>query len=221
MSNAAPTSKFSFYNVGIPAGALLLAGLSLFYSMKSDGTTTASPSSLPVSSLVAQPIRPELGLADRSTNEIAPQRNVRRPAFRPNTGETAPDLMRLHQRIADARGRQAENERLMAEIDRQHQAESIDASWSAQAETAVLSTSINPLMSQSGLKPQDFDTDCRSSTCRISAKFTQSTDAESWATMMVTEMAGTMSQARMAIKQLPDGSSEVRIYGVRQGIPHG
>jgi hypothetical protein len=72
-------------------------------------------------------------------------------------------------------------------------------------------------MSQSGLKPQDFDTDCRSSTCRISARFAESPDAESWATMMVTEMAGTISQARMAVTQLPDGSSEVRIYGARQG----
>lgn len=221
MSNAASTSKFSFYRVGIPAGVLILSGLSFFYSMRSDGNASASPANLPVSNLVAQPTRAELESADRSANAIDPQRNVRAPAFRPTTEETAPALMRLHQRIADARSHQAESKRLMAEIDRQHNVESIDAAWSAQAETAVLSTSINPLMSQSGLKPQDFDTDCRSSTCRISAKFAQSADAESWAMMMVTEMAGTISQARMAVTQMPDGSSEVRIYGARKDPSRG
>jgi hypothetical protein len=125
-------------------------------------------------------------------------------------------LTKLHKNTADIRAEQANRDRLVAELDRQHKAESIDTAWSAQSETAILSTSIDPLMSQSGLMPKDLSADCRSSTCRISARFAESTDAQSWATMMVTQMAGTMSQARMAVMQLPDGSSEVRIYGARK-----
>jgi hypothetical protein len=220
MSNAAATSKFSFYQAVIPAGILILSGLSLAYSLQAGGTNASNAVASPEPVAIAQSPYPE-PIANRQAEVIAARSNTRSPAFNSSAGETAPDLMRLHKRIADARAEQADSVRLMAEIDRLHKAEPVDAAWSAQSETAVLSTTTQPLLAQSGLKPQDLATDCRSSTCRISARFAQSTDAESWAQMMVTEMAGTMSQARMAVVQLPDGSSEVHIYGVRKGAPRG
>jgi hypothetical protein len=220
MASIATASKFSFTKVVIPAGVLILSGLSLFYSLGA-GEGTSSTTALPPDSYAKeQPHAADQSGAVAQTRAVVSHLETR-PAYRPVPGLTAPSLMSLHKRFADASARQAEDVRLMAEIDHLHQAEPIDAAWSAQAETAVLTTTTQPLMAQSGLKPQDFDTDCHSKTCKISARFAESTDAQSWATMMVTELAGTMSQARVAVTQLPDGSSEVRIYGSRKEAGRG
>jgi len=220
MSSVAATSKFSFTKVVIPAGVLILSGLSLFYSLgasESASKEAPAPDSLTIQE--APTVAPSSAPVAQASG--IPNRLEARPAYRPVAGLTAPSLMSLHKRFAEASARQAEDARLMAEIEHLHQAEPIDAGWSAQAETAVLSTTTDTLMAQSGLKPQDFDTDCHSKTCKISARFKESTDAQSWATMMVTELAGTMSQARVAVTQLPDGSSEVRIYGSRKEAGRG
>lgn len=220
MSSTATTSKFSFSKVVIPAGILILSGLSLVYSLRA-GTAPSNTASSSRTAMAQPQYADPQPTANNQVQGIAARLAARSPAYRPNADETAPDLMRLHKHIADTRAGQADGVRLMAEIDRLHRAEPIDAAWSAQAETTVLSTTTQPLVVQSGLKPQDIATDCRSSTCRISARFAEPTDAQSWATMMITEMAGTMSQAKMAVVTLPDGSSEVRIYGARKGFPHG
>jgi len=220
MASVATASKFSFTQVVIPAGVLILSGLSLFYSLgagESASPKTASPPDSYAAEHSQTNVQPSLAAASAASAG----RPQLRPAYRPIPGQTAPSLMSLHKRLAESGARAADDARLMAEIDHLHQAEPIDASWSAQAETAVLSTTTEPMMAQSGLKPQDLDTDCHSRTCRISARFAESTDAQSWATMMVTELAGTMSQARVAVTQLPDGSSEVRIYGSRKDAGRG
>jgi len=214
MSTKTTNLKFSLFLAAIPA-TLVIAGLSLAYSSRSSdtvdkGSQQAAPSA--VSTSVA-----ELPPAQSPVLGLAANRGMR-PAFIPTGGETAPSLIQLHKNMANARTKQADRDRIMGELDRQHLAEPIDAQWSAQSESAVQSVSTQPVMLQSGLKPQGVSTDCRSTTCRISARFADSGDAESWASIMITEMSGTMLQAKTAVMPLPDGSSEVRIYGVRKQV---
>ncbi len=97
-----------------------------------------------------------------------------------------------------------------------HVAEPLDATWSARSEVDILAASIKPVMARGGLRPHDLATDCRSKTCRISASFDRSADARKWATMLVTQLGGTLSQVKMTVLPEPDGGSEVRIYGVRR-----
>jgi hypothetical protein len=214
MSNATTNLKFSLFLAAIPT-ALVIAGLSLAYSSRSSDTVDKGSQKLVTSS--APVAIAELPSAQSRVLSLAAHRGMR-PAFVPSGGETAPSLMQLHKNMANARAKQADRDRIMGELDRQHLAEPIDAQWSAQSESAVQSASTQPVMIQSGLKPQGVSTDCRSTTCRISARFADSSDAESWASILITQMSGTMLQAKTAVMPLPDGSSEVRIYGVRKQI---
>lgn len=226
MSTTATTSNFSFQKVALPAVIVLLSGLSLAYSF---GTGTdvgngkedqsRADSSAPV--VVAEAHAPESALASDNHSIALAARYAAHPPTNRQPADSAPALMLMHQNMANARGQKVDRDRMISELDRAHQAEPLDASWSALSEADILSASIEPVMMESGLQPKDIATDCRSSTCRISARFAESGDAQNWAGMLITQMGGTLSQVKMTVLPLPDGSSEVRIYGARKQSARG
>lgn len=110
----------------------------------------------------------------------------------------------------------AERDRQMAEFERSHRAEPVDAAWASQAQTNLDEIVVSEAIVASGIKPAEYAADCRSATCRISAEFKSSGDAEDWGTFFLASSGKTIRQAKMTILQNPDGTSEVRIYGARR-----
>lgn len=225
MSDATVHPKMPTLTISSLAAAAMLAGLGLVYWIQDGHHVVAggdNPANSASSPVIAQPrdlephsaVNPPLG-------GLAARTRVRHVAVNLLDAEVAPNLAQLHRNMAAPPETQAEHVRLVGELDGQHRAETVDAAWSAQSEIDILSASIQPVMTEAGLSAQDIAADCRSSTCRISARFAEAGDAQSWGNMLITQMAGSMSQARMAILPLPDGSSEIRIYGVRKDAPRG
>lgn len=221
MSSVATTSKFSIHQVALPAVIVLLSGLSLAYSFGAGGNVADGVESRPRADsvtpvAVAKKQAPELVAAPSSDDHGLAARYAARPPTSRQPSDSAPALMFLHRNMADARGQKVDRDRLIGELDLAHKGEPLDASWSASSEANILSASIEPVMVESGLQPKDVSADCRSNTCRISARFTESGDAQSWAGMLITQLGGTLSQVKMTVLPQPDGSSEVRIYGARK-----
>jgi len=225
MSSSLATSRFSFFQIALLAAVVILASLSLAYSIQGGekiGGGNQIVAKAPGSVAISQSPYPEPRLAI-NPHVGAPgfPVGIRPTRFNPTPSEIPLILAQMHKNIADIRAQHGDPVHQIAELDRSHAAESVDAKWAAQSEAEILSASIQPVMTDAGLKPQGIEADCRSSTCRVSARFADASDANSWATMLVTQMGGTLSQVKMAIARQPDGSSEVRIYGARNLSPGG
>lgn len=97
-----------------------------------------------------------------------------------------------------------------------HRKQPVDAAWKGEAETAMRGIQEGDALKGTGFEPQEFASDCRSSSCRISATFDSMVDAQDWATMFTTMTGSQFRSARYVTTRLPDGRTEVRIYGNRR-----
>lgn len=218
MSSAQARSKPTFYQVAMPATGILLAGLSLFYSLHGDGAATPLPASAP-SSIV------ETHVAESAPADTASYSRLSSFAARGNTlvsanaNAAAADpkalLAQLHATMRNPNAK-LDRDRMVVDLESQHKAEPVDPAWSAQSEVSLMSAAIQPVALQSELKPRDITTDCRSRTCRVSARFSNSGDASEWGGRVITQMGGTLAQVKMTVIPQPDGSSEIRMYGSRK-----
>ncbi len=109
-----------------------------------------------------------------------------------------------------------EHKRIVADFERKFNAEPVDAAWAGKAEPALTKLVSNDGMVVSGLDPADYRSDCRSDTCRISAKFKNQLDADAWASMYTTLTGETFHETRHMVIPQPDGTAELRIYGYRK-----
>jgi hypothetical protein len=71
-------------------------------------------------------------------------------------------------------------------------------------------------LARTGMSPEGVQTDCRSSTCRVTATFPDAQSAQDWATMYTAMTGSTFQSARFVTVPTPDGGIEVRIYGTRR-----
>jgi hypothetical protein len=117
---------------------------------------------------------------------------------------------------ADRQKALAARDRQMAAFEQSHRAEPVDAAWASKAKADLDAIVTSEAIVASGIKPADYSADCRSATCRISAEFKSSGDAEDWGTFYLASSGKTIRQAKMTIVQNPAGGSEVRIYGTRR-----
>lgn len=198
-----------------PAGLLLLTGFISVWAFRGANTETTPP---PISST------PSAESASVESDQIAPlaRRSAQASPRSARGVESAvfPDLAtgfaQLHQSMATSPVKAVERDRAVADLDSRHESESIDPVWSATSEQGLAAASVSPVMAQAGFNPQDVSSDCRSRTCRISARFDNSSEARHWADRLLTQMAGTLGQAKVAVLPQADGSFEVRVYGARK-----
>jgi hypothetical protein len=122
----------------------------------------------------------------------------------------------IHHGLKNTPMAQAERQRTVAALEDGHRAEPIDAAWSTRSEVAISRAAGTAVMEAAGFKPRDVTTDCRSRTCRLSARFNSSVDARDWAQRLLVQMGGTIAQAKVTVLPQGDGSFEVRVYGVRR-----
>jgi hypothetical protein len=217
MSTPNENTKSLVSRFAAPVGLLLFTGVLTAYSLRAGGDQTPSP-------VAAQAVIP----ADVSEPEVVPTHSLlaQKRAFARSRATSGTDsavfsdlpsgLAALHAGMGSTPVKSAERNRAVADLDSRHAAESIDPVWSASQEQNLAMASESQVMSQAGFAPQDVDTDCRSSSCRISAHFDNSADARDWAERLLTQMAGTIGQARVAVLPQPDGRFEVRVYGSRR-----
>ena len=122
----------------------------------------------------------------------------------------------LFAKPVDPAQQQKENDRALAEFERQHRAEPVDAAWAGKAEPTLAKILTNDGIVVSGLAPEDYRADCRSQTCRVSATFKTHGDAEDWGSMYITLTGDTFQQTKSMVIPKPDGTAELRIYGYRR-----
>lgn len=104
----------------------------------------------------------------------------------------------------------------MTAFEQSHRAEPVDKAWAAKAGAGLDAIVSSEAMQASGIKPAEYSADCRSTTCRVSARFKSSGDAEDWGTFYLASSGKTIRQAKMTVVQNPAGGAEVRIYGTRR-----
>lgn len=207
-----PVARFA-----APAGILLLTGIISAYAFRAANTEELSPPLADAQPAVTEPV----AAVDAGPPLLA-QGHVRTGARAAAGTDSAvfPDLAtgfaKLHAGMATSPVKVADRDRLIAELDNKHEAETIDPVWSATLEQSLETASQAQVMAQAGFNPKDVSTDCRSKSCRISARFDNSSEARDWADRLLTQMAGSIGQARVAVLPQADGSFEVRVYGVRR-----
>ena len=215
---SAPTADTRTSRLAAPVAFLLLSGVVTaygFFSARADEVRLDSPA--PVQTAVTEDVAPAPARSLLSGN-YAPRRGVRNAAAlsSPTFPDAATGLAALHASTASAPVQSAERDRVVAELDHRYTAEAIDPVWSATQEEGLAQASVSQVMTQAGFNPQDVSSECRSKTCRISARFESPGEARDWAERLVTQMAGSLGQARVAVLPQPDGRFEVRVYGARR-----
>ena len=109
-----------------------------------------------------------------------------------------------------------EYEQLASKLEEAHRKQPIDAAWKGVAETSMRNIQDGEALKTTGFTPQDFRSDCRSQSCRISATFDRGADAQDWATMFTTMTGAEFRSARYVTLPTADGKTEIRIYGNRR-----
>lgn len=92
-------------------------------------------------------------------------------------------------------------------------AEPLDSTWAADAQSRLMQATLSDIAVQSGVAPASIDARCRSKSCRIVARFGEGVDGAGWADHYILGATGMLSSAETLIELLPDGGSEVVIYG--------
>ena len=106
--------------------------------------------------------------------------------------------------------------RLASDLEKAHREQPVDAGWKGETETSLRAIQEGDSLKATGFTPQEFSSDCRSRSCRITATFDSIVDAQDWATMFTTMTGEDFRSARYVTVPTPDGKTEVRIYGNRR-----
>jgi hypothetical protein len=145
------------------------------------------------------------------------------PAFRdvwagrampPRLGEDGkPSLLGTEEDRARARQEYAA---LARDLEENHASQPVDAAWKGPAEATLGRAVESDALARTGMSPEDVRTDCRSSSCKVTATFPDPQAAQDWATMFTAMTGSTFQSARFVTVPTPGGGVEVRIYGTRR-----
>lgn len=111
----------------------------------------------------------------------------------------------------------ADRERELQALEAQFARDAADPVKGNQVERSLEQTVSGETMASTGIKPDEVAIDCKRNGCRVVADFAKAGDAQDWAMFYLTAAAPNLSSARVVQIPRPDGSNEVRIYGVRSG----
>ena len=107
-------------------------------------------------------------------------------------------------------------EQLARDLENAHARQPVDPAWKGRAETSMQAIQEGEALKATGFAPREFRSDCRSQSCRISATFDSSVDAQDWATMFTAMTGSDFRTARYVTVPTADGKTEIRIYGTRR-----
>jgi hypothetical protein len=92
--------------------------------------------------------------------------------------------------------------------------EPVNSKWAAAIQNDLLTAASSKEVADTGEMPTAFRTECRSRSCLVTAIFSENGDADSWAGAYLLGAAGRhLSTAQVLTRTLPDGSTELSIYG--------
>lgn len=112
--------------------------------------------------------------------------------------------------------RNAEQNRVAADLESKYMGEPVDSQWASSTESGLGSIVKDPGLQASGITPQGYAAACRSRTCRVSAVFRSSGEAEDWSLMYVTLTGGSFGETRSLVMPNGNGGFEARVYGYRR-----
>lgn len=163
-------------------------------------------------SIDSSPDPVDSGLAATAQNgaETGPARSSARRSISPDNPGS------IFAKPVDPAEEEREHKRIVADFERKFNAEPVDAAWAGKAGTAIDKIVTEDGIVMSGIAPDDYRSDCRSETCRISAMFKNQLDAEAYGSMYTTMTGETFHETRHMVIPQPDGTAELRIYGYRK-----
>ena len=95
----------------------------------------------------------------------------------------------------------------------QFSSERADPSWAMGREQSLVANSTSPQINDLHVEPKNFQAECRSSTCRVTADFTSRSNAEDWFTLFLTNTGTRMGRTSYQLSANPDGSAHIEVYG--------
>lgn len=111
---------------------------------------------------------------------------------------------------------QAASEAAMQKLDSSFKAQRVSPTWANQTELAVLDALGSKEAAQMGVQlPKDVSVECRSTLCKIQAKYADDAAAADAFPVLAMDMAAQLPQTRRVTHYQPDGSVLVTIYGLR------
>lgn len=136
------------------------------------------------------------------------------PAF--HQGALTPEPGMPSSTAADSAREEERRQRDLDALARTFKSEPVDASWSAATERHLSETMSSDIMIASEIVPDDLDVSCRSSLCRVKARFGKYNDAADWGMMLVTAAGDTFGKAMPTVTPGPDGQAYLEMYALRK-----
>ncbi|MDB6164394.1 MAG: hypothetical protein JWL98_1826 [Xanthomonadaceae bacterium] len=96
----------------------------------------------------------------------------------------------------------------------QFQGEKVDGGWATAREQSLTQHSTSPQIADLKAEPKNMTSQCRSSTCRITADFANPSTAEDWVTLFLTNPGTNLSHASFQTTPNADGTVHIEIYGL-------
>ncbi len=111
---------------------------------------------------------------------------------------------------------QAQTKAALEAMGQAFRSESADPAWAPQTERHLSKTMASDIMIASEIVPDQLDVSCRSSLCRVKARFVKYNDASDWGMMLVTAAGDRFSKAMPVVTPGPDGHAYLEMYAQRR-----
>lgn len=90
--------------------------------------------------------------------------------------------------------------------------EPVDPTWSSSTEHTLERVASSPAIQQNVAQPRSLQVECRSSMCRLTSDFGNSSQADDWTLLFMASVGANMPHAIVSRVVNPDGSQSVVIY---------
>jgi hypothetical protein len=152
---------------------------------------------------------PPIAVAQPQIPEPAP-RNAARPPRSPAPPSFSSPAARAASRARVDKTVKIGRQRLQAQFTN----ERADPAWAMKREQGLVAHSTSEQITDLKLDPRNFQADCRSSTCRVTADFPDRSSAQDWFALFLTNTGTNLSKASYQLTANPDGTAHVEIYGL-------
>lgn len=127
----------------------------------------------------------------------------------------AADLRAQREKAAENRKRvQQQVDRTQAAFAARYENEPVDAAWAGAKEAELMELSVSDQIRQLGAEPQNMSVDCKSSMCRITGDFANSSTGDDWFTLYMNNVGAKVPVASYKYVRNPDGTVTINVYAM-------
>lgn len=166
-----------------------------------------------------QPAAPPIAAAPTDTAVAAPVDGNRRP---PSAGLSGADAAALRESVRDRTRQlaqkkqavQAQVDQTQAQFSSRFKSERTDTAWAGAKASTLEGLRLSDQMRQMEIDPKNMNVDCKSTMCRITADFPNTSAGDDWATLYMNNVAAEVPAASYKYIQNPDGTVTIDMYAI-------